>query len=87
LLLGLAAMNSFSAGFGPSRAHAASASQTTTRLVIDRAHKGDRLDRAASVARKTLESRPAPRLIEACEPVASPYVDPALAQIPGHCFG
>jgi len=86
-VLGFAAVNSFSLGFAAPRVHAMSATHVASQPLVDRAHKGDRLDGAASAARNVFESRPAPRLIDGCEPVASPYVDPALARIPGHCFG
>jgi hypothetical protein len=86
-VLGFAAVNSFSTGFAAPRAHVAFASEVIGPPLVDRAHKGDRLDGPAPVARGIMDGRPTPRLIEGCEPVASPYVDPALARIPGHCFG
>jgi hypothetical protein len=87
LVLGLAAANSFSVGVASPRAHAAFATEAAVPPLVDHTHKGDRLGGPAAAARKVLENRPAPRLIEACEPLASPYVDPALAEIPGRCFG
>jgi hypothetical protein len=45
---------------------------------VDRAHKGDRLPNVRSVSS---ERAPLPY----CEPVASPYSDPALARIVGRC--
>ncbi len=44
---------------------------------VDRAHKGDRLPAVKAVA--------AERVLPNCEPVASPYSDPALARIVGRC--
>jgi hypothetical protein len=85
LVLGLPAVSSFSAGLASSPAHAASASEIAMRPLVDRTHKSDRLDGPAAAARKILKSRPV-RLIEGCEPLVSPYVDPALARIPGRCF-
>jgi hypothetical protein len=45
---------------------------------VDRAHKGDRLPNIKTVSRE-------PALLPNCEPVASPYTDPGLARIVGHC--
>jgi hypothetical protein len=63
---------------------------------IDRTHKGDRLDAAASISdphevgrialRKLLERARAQQLREMCEPPASPIVDPQLAKLPGRCL-
>ncbi len=44
---------------------------------VDRAHKGDRMPAVKTVA--------AERMLPNCEPVASPYTDPALARIVGRC--
>jgi hypothetical protein len=46
---------------------------------VDRAHKGDRVQAVKAVA-VTAE-----RVLPNCEPVASPYSDPALARIVGRC--
>ena len=65
--------------------------------VIDRAHKGDRLTVAFSQApdadargrialRRLMQRARSPDLHEACEPPASPYVDPQLAKLPGRCL-
>jgi crotonobetainyl-CoA:carnitine CoA-transferase CaiB-like acyl-CoA transferase len=65
--------------------------------VIDRAHKGDRLtvafsqapdaDASGRVALRRLMLRArSEALHEACEPPASPYVDPQLAKLPGRCL-
>ena len=64
--------------------------------VIDRTHKGDRLTVAFSQApdahavgrialRRLMRAR-SQDLHEACEPPASPYVDPQLAKLPGRCL-
>jgi hypothetical protein len=45
---------------------------------VERAHKGDRLPRFRSVSAE-------PALLDHCEPVASPYVDPILSRIAGRC--
>jgi hypothetical protein len=66
------------------------------RQVIDRTHKGDRLTVAFSQApdaqasggitlRRLMRAR-SQDLHEACEPPASPYVDPQLAKLPGRCL-
>jgi hypothetical protein len=44
---------------------------------VDRAHKGDRLPSIKAVA--------AERVLPNCEPVASPYADPILSRVVGHC--
>ena len=65
--------------------------------VVDRTYKGDRLnvvfsstpDELASgrIALRNLMERTRVReLREACEPPASPYVDPQLAKLPGRCL-
>lgn len=65
--------------------------------VIDRAHKGDRLTVAFSQAsdaqtsggialRRLMQRARSQELREACEPPASPYVDPVLAKLPGRCL-
>lgn len=64
--------------------------------VIDRTHKGDRLTVAFSqapdarasgaVALRRLMRVRSQDLHEACEPPASPYVDPVLAKLPGRCL-
>jgi hypothetical protein len=43
--------------------------------------------RSAPAPHTPITTKSAPRLAEVCEPVASPYVDPQLAQVPGRCFG
>jgi hypothetical protein len=64
---------------------------------VNRTHKGDRLnvvfspvpDARASgrIALRHLLQRARNRdLHEACEPPASPYVDPQLAKLPGRCL-
>ena len=65
--------------------------------VIDRAHKGDRLTVAFSPAPDAntsgrialghlMQRVRSQDLREACEPPASPYVDPQLAKLPGRCL-
>jgi hypothetical protein len=65
--------------------------------VIDRAHKGDRLTVAFAQApdadaggrialRRLMQRARSQDLQEACEPPASPYVDPQLAKLPGRCL-
>jgi hypothetical protein len=44
---------------------------------VNRAHKGDRLPVVKSVTREPV--------LPYCEPVASPYSDPVLSRIAGHC--
>jgi hypothetical protein len=78
-----AAANSSSAGIAP---QAVAAIDAAAPPLVDRAHKGDRLGGPSDTKRKIFEKRPALRLVEACEPVGSPYVDPGLAEIPGRCF-
>ncbi len=64
---------------------------------IDRNHKGDRLTVAFSqaadehtsgtlVLRRLMQRARSEELREACEPPASPYVDPQLAKLPGRCL-
>jgi hypothetical protein len=64
---------------------------------VDRTHKGDRLnvvfaltpDARASgriALQHLMERARAEDLREACEPPASPYVDPQLAKLPGRCL-
>ena len=65
--------------------------------VVDRTHKGDRLDAALASAsdahasgrtalRQLMERARTQQLREMCEPPASPYVDPQLAKLPGRCL-
>jgi Spy/CpxP family protein refolding chaperone len=65
--------------------------------VVDRTHKGDRLDAAFSPAsdlqvsgrtalRQLMQRARSQQLREMCEPPASPYVDPQLAKLPGRCL-
>ncbi len=65
--------------------------------VIDRSHKGNRLDARFSpgldaqasgrmALRQLLERARSLELREACEPPASPIVDPQLAKLPGRCL-
>ena len=65
--------------------------------VVDRVHKSDRLDLAATTAldahaggrialRYLMERARSNELREACEPPASPIVDPLLAKLPGRCL-
>lgn len=65
--------------------------------IIDRTHKGDRLTVAFSLApdarasgrialRHLMRRARTEDLREACEPPASPYVDPQLAKLPGRCL-
>jgi hypothetical protein len=49
-------------------------SQSGGDVAVDRVRKGDRLP--------MFKAEP---VLQACEPVASPYVDPALGQIAGRC--
>jgi hypothetical protein len=64
---------------------------------INRTHKGDRLTVAFSQAadehqsgtlalRRLMQRARSQDLREACEPPASPYVDPVLAKLPGRCL-
>ena len=73
------------------------AAATGTMQVIDRTHKGDRLDPAAAPAldvraggrtalRYLMERARIRELRETCEPPASPIVDPRLAELPGRCL-
>jgi hypothetical protein len=64
--------------------------------VIDRARKGDRLtvafsqapdaDASGRIALRRLMQRARSQELHACEPPASPYVDPQLAKLPGRCL-
>jgi hypothetical protein len=65
--------------------------------IVDRSHKGDRLDTVASPAsdahatgrtalRQLMQRARTQQLREMCEPPASPYVDPQLAKLPGRCL-
>ena len=65
--------------------------------VVNRTHKGDRLnivfspvsDAHASgriVLRDLLQRALSRDLRDTCEPPASPYVDPQLAKLPGRCL-
>ena len=65
--------------------------------VVDRSHKGDRLDAASLPAsdanasgraalRQLMQRARREQLREMCEPPASPYVDPQLAKLPGRCL-
>jgi hypothetical protein len=65
--------------------------------IVDRTHKGARLDAASAASDVHASGRTALRhlmqrartqqLREMCEPPASPYVDPQLAKLPGRCIG
>jgi hypothetical protein len=87
------------AHFLPSSAPAvgASGAAETAVQVVDRTLKGDRLDAAAlpvldahasgrMALRHLMQGARARELREACEPPASPYVDPQLAKLPGRCL-
>jgi hypothetical protein len=50
---------------------------------VDRAHKGDRLDRTGTKVGK--QPVPPAKLLIGCEPVASPLSSPVQARIPGRC--
>jgi hypothetical protein len=65
--------------------------------IVDRTQKGDRLNVVFSPARDAdasgrialrnfMQRARAQDLREACEPPASPYVDPVLAKLPGRCL-
>ena len=65
--------------------------------VVDRTHKGDRLDAASwavsdprasgrTALRHLMQRARSQQLREMCEPPASPYVDPQLAKLPGRCL-
>ena len=65
--------------------------------VVDRTNKGDRLTVAISstadpraagrmALRNLMQRARSQDLREACEPPASPYVDPVLAKLPGRCL-
>jgi hypothetical protein len=75
----------------------ASGAVATAVQVVDRTHKGDRLDAAFWAAsdvhasgrttlRDLMQRARSQELREMCEPPASPYVDPQLAKLPGRCF-
>jgi len=98
VVAGLLAAHTLGSVAGPD-GHAAAArpSVTAGAQIIDRSHKGDRLAVAASPAvdqdargrlslRKLFERARSRQLHDACEPPASPYVDPQLAKLPGRCF-
>jgi hypothetical protein len=72
-------------------------SADTAAQIVDRTQKGDRLnvvfsrtpdaDESGRIALRNLMERTRIQdLREACEPPASPYVDPALAKLPGRCL-
>jgi hypothetical protein len=76
---------------------AGAAGDPFTGQVVDRTHKGDRLnvvftltpDAQASgriALRNLMQRARAQDLRETCEPPASPYVDPQLAKLPGRCL-
>jgi hypothetical protein len=95
VVLGLTAAHVFplsSTAVGAAKATAAAVQ------VVDRTHKGDRLDPASSTAsdvhasgrtalRQLMQRARIQQLREMCEPPASPYVDPQLAKLPGRCIG
>jgi hypothetical protein len=69
----------------------------TAAQVVNRTHKGDRLNVVFSLVpdahasgrialRHMLEHARSRDLRETCEPPASPYVDPQLAKLPGRCL-
>ncbi|MBV9429176.1 MAG: hypothetical protein JO084_15775 [Bradyrhizobiaceae bacterium] len=69
----------------------------TAKQIVDRAQKGDRLNVVFSPApnvnetgrlalRQLMQRVRSQELREACEPPASPYVDPVLAKLPGRCL-
>jgi hypothetical protein len=97
LSIAIAVAISFSIGLGIARPHletfaAAPASvmkidfdqvfadATRGAVHVDRAHKGDRLP-----AIKAIKAVSAEPMLPNCEPVASPYTDPALARVAGRC--
>ena len=66
-------------------------------MLVDRSHKGDRLDAAflpvsdlhasgRTTLRHLMQRARSQQLREMCEPPASPYVDPQLAKLPGRCL-
>src|SRR5262245_23817392 len=83
--------------FPSSTAAGASGAPETTVQLVDRSHKGDRLDAAPLPAsdvqasgrttlRQLMQRAGSQQLRELCEPLASPYVDPQLAKLPGRCL-
>lgn len=73
----------------------ASGARETAMHVVDRSHKGDRLnvrlpvsdaDASGRTALRDLMQRSRREMREACEPPASPIVDPQLAKLPGRCL-
>jgi hypothetical protein len=94
VVAGLVAAHAFGSSAPPGPA--------TTLQIVDRSHKGDRLDRGLSPAsdaytsdahasgrmalRHLFERTRSLELHEACEPPASPIVDPLLAKLPGRCL-
>ena len=70
----------------------ASGAVETAVQLVDRTHKGDRLDAASLPAsgrtalRDLMQRARSQQLREMCEPPASPYVDPQLAKLPGRCL-
>jgi hypothetical protein len=75
----------------------ASGAVETAVQLVDRTHKGDRLDasfwavsdpRASgrTALRHLMQRARSQQLREMCEPPASPYVDPQLAKLPGRCL-
>jgi hypothetical protein len=73
----------------------ASGTAETAMYLVDRTHKGDRLDAPSPISDARARGRTALRYLmqrsrqglrEACEPPASPYVDPQLAKLPGRCL-
>jgi hypothetical protein len=82
----------------PGTAPGAASANGTTVQIVDRTRKGDRLDVVFSLAsdmhaggwtalRQLMQRARIQQLREMCEPPASPYVDPQLAQLPGRCLG
>jgi hypothetical protein len=93
VVLGLATLHSLPS----SGAAGASPGTETAVTLVDRTHKGDRLDAAAAPAseaqaigrmtlRHLMQRARIERLQDACEPPASPFVDPQLAKLPGRCI-
>jgi hypothetical protein len=75
----------------------ASGATKTVIHLVDRSHKGDRLDfalsstpdaqaRGRTALRDLMQRARSRELGEGCEPPASPYVDPQLAKLPGRCL-
>ena len=69
----------------------------TATQIVDRTQKGDRLnvvfpltsdvdDSGRIALRNLMRGARSQDLREACEPPASPYVDPVLAKLPGRCL-